>query len=338
MLIVAASKPKNVPPRRLSDVPPAPKPVFKPGQINGAAVKVGKVPIIQPNRPFPSQTPTPATKATEIQPSPQIKELKPPVKPIKPDILLDKLTEPPFKPSSSPQRDANSVEAAKFSPRPSPPVLHKLKLETKEKNVKSKGTLPPIPVSAKQRLALPVSDSEAKYDARSARGGRGGITTSVAAIWAARAEGNEEGGSVTPSPVASRDEVVRKPLALSPAESKASSTPKTSAPRMVIPDLSIPQVKESPQLSAKMSQDPTKGTSVPALVDRYHAKPQLSSVATLSQPVLNMKYKPPSLSMTLSGVSEPPSNNSGLPAKAGELPLGQARLKELIKKYQQVAS
>lgn len=325
-------------PNGLLDAPVPLKSSLKAGQRNGATTKAEETLVIRSNKPVSHPRPNALPRG----------KVGLPIAPAKPDALRRDLPRPTPNPLSAPRVMPNSLEfSAEKSSNATPFSAPAVKLQTKER-VEVKNTLPPIPASAQRKLALPISNSEAKYNVRSARGGRGGVTTSVAAIWASRAEANnKEADSNTPASAVPRSISGQGPMA--PArrldgeiKANSASTSTTGAAQKALLEHNT-QLENLYSSSEAPSRDPIKGISVPAQVHKYHAQPQLSSAATLAQPVLDAKYKPPALSMTLSTVFEPSTVNGGhgsasSAVKSGEVHFGQARLKDLIKKYQQGAS
>ncbi|KAI0833809.1 hypothetical protein BC628DRAFT_1414544 [Trametes gibbosa] len=216
------------------------------------------------------------------------------------------------------------------------------------------------------------SDPEVKYDVRSARGGRGGIVTSVAALWAsapqspARESPMSAAISAKPQFKANRLADQWKPrVAASVPKSEPSKSPppladiRSRAPRSATKTTaSSPSVTPSPpttsvaDLSTRRARL-IKSTSVPAIVSSSLATPMISSTASLSRPApapaerhkLNVKLPPtisegeplaksqPPTSVSISVPGSAPAGPNSPPAKA-DLAFGQARLRELIKRYQ----
>ncbi|KAJ4479137.1 hypothetical protein J3R30DRAFT_2722861 [Lentinula aciculospora] len=236
-------------------------------------------------------------------------------------------------------------------------------------------------VVGKGKLSVPLkpSDPEVKYDIRSARGGKGGRVTAVAAIWAS---GSANSNS-------------KKPAANSPLSSSYPSKPSKAAGKMSS-TLSVPKLPVSTSSSSSSTSGdgivgrratrarPNVGVGVkvasapvPAVISSSHAKPTLSTTASLARPVTSADAAsagtrkalpikvPPTISEFPSGVrlggksSDLTSNgkvgkiSSGLeagkaanavtnsrakttniPTSGERLAFGQARLRDLIKKYQ----
>lgn len=204
--------------------------------------------------------------------------------------------------------------------------------------VKQDHTLKPVSPSPKiiqpsPRLPVfppPRIDSEVKYDIRSARGGRGGKVTAVASIWASGALGSDpkprENAKKTPNP-SSTPKPTRAPI-----KSLLSSGPSTREPKLV-------------ELAGKRTRPVVKSSSVPAMISSSHATPTLSTTASLARPAPH-RVKP-SIKVPTT-ITETHSEAVGraqaakmTPSKSvnsgGDLAFGQARLRDLIKKYQQAA-
>lgn len=174
---------------------------------------------------------------------------------------------------------------------------------------------------------------ESKYDVRSARGGKGGIATSVAALWSSLAEQNNE----DPPPKPAVRNAAKRPAILDVG--KASATPAKESNR----SFNRPSDANSSGSCSTVAAEPQppeprngiKAASVPAVIVPSLAKPHISSTASLARPALSPspRPKPPSLSPLL---DENPFAKPQTPAQ-GDLAFGQARLKDLIKKYQEAA-
>ncbi|PCH42534.1 hypothetical protein WOLCODRAFT_163865 [Wolfiporia cocos MD-104 SS10] len=201
-------------------------------------------------------------------------------------------------------------------------------------------------------------DPEVRYDIRSARGGRGGKVAAVAAIWAS-AQQNEKANPVT-KPPPRRQLDIATPRAALPTRhaitkltaSAAGSAPDSSPRRETRPPSrngassksatpSPLDTKSSPaaDLTAKRARM-IKSAYVPAVVSSSLATPMLSSTASLARP-------PPSPTVRAKLytqfapriVEEEPqpstkADESKPPAPKVELAFGQARLRELIRRYQ----
>ncbi|KAH7926359.1 hypothetical protein BV22DRAFT_1063091 [Leucogyrophana mollusca] len=152
-------------------------------------------------------------------------------------------------------------------------------------------------------------DPEVKYDIRSARGGRGGKVTEVASLWASKA---------------------------SPVDPPAKAAQRTTAP--IPPARKLVDAKNAEGIEKQTK--PTKASTVPAVISSSHAVPMLSSTASLARvsPGVNRTRLAPSLSPTIESVPETKvftkSPGSQPVRTPGDLAFGQARLRDLIKKYQ----
>lgn len=173
-----------------------------------------------------------------------------------------------------------------------------------------------------KRFSPMTGDSAAldtKYDVRSARGGRGGKVTSIAAIWQS---------------LATKDEHV-------PAPPKVNIAP-GEIPRIAPPIKFSSPVKRTlrPERHDNVSANDlsnrhgrmAKAPSVPAVISSSLATPVLSSTASLARPI-------PSESQKYSNIVAPTQDHSTAytpkSLSNGDFAFGQARLKDLIRKYQQ---
>lgn len=174
-------------------------------------------------------------------------------------------------------------------------------------------------------------DPEVKYDIRSARGGRGGRVTAVASIWATQtdAAGNFK---PTPTPQKLRD------IAETKTKVKQSKTPPKTSSSSASP---APPETSLADLTARRAKF-IKSASVPAVVSSSHASPTLSSTASLarSPKITDRKKAPIKVPATVSESfpETAPTTSKATMVKStqstGDLAFGQARLRDLIKKYQ----
>ena len=225
-----------------------------------------------------------------------------------------------------------------------------------------------------------------KYDVKSARGGKGGKVTSVAAIWAAKEQAygtppaahvvkpvpirkSNSGRPVSPD-VRTATSTALKPTAMPMRTTKpeALSPSKTFVPLPVLPQSDRPspvagtpaavfqptQAHPTPATSSGRPDNRLmKATSVPAKLSSSIAAASLSSTATLARPIFS---KPIAFSSSPSApvLVDEGARSPGLGAKrrsfqplpppveeqrtkspsAAELSFGQAKLKDLIRKYQ----
>jgi hypothetical protein len=172
----------------------------------------------------------------------------------------------------------------------------------------------------------PTPDPEAKYNIRSARGGRGGRVAAVASIWA-----SQTGDNVTPGVHKVPNRIQTKP-AVKPVKPPPKVSPARPASAALDPPL--------PDLTAKRARL-IKSRSVPAAISSSHATPMLSTTASLarSTPLPDRRKTPiklpPTVSESLPEISQPAPRSTSVPhSTGGDLAFGQARLKDLIKKYQ----
>ena len=226
------------------------------------------------------------------------------------------------------------------------------------------------------------ADLAAKYDIRSARGGRGGKVTAVAAIWAAAEKKNGSTDLPTSKPWA-KPEAPGKPV-ISPRSTKPNfatkpggvSSTKPTVANLALRKIDIGKVKPTQGISDSGAGEeeeegsPAKGashtrarmiksSSVPAVISSSTAVPMISSTASLvrpsgSSPVLERPGKiSRGLSTRIPTIDEDVASDSTsvgtrrtrggegrqhvvrspTPTKA-DLAFGQARLRDLIKKYQ----
>ncbi|KAI0342740.1 hypothetical protein BDW22DRAFT_1357238 [Trametopsis cervina] len=211
-----------------------------------------------------------------------------------------------------------------------------------------------------------TEDAEARYDVRSARGGKGGIVTAVAAIWQSQAKSQSSSDSDKtprspeprsrphlsralnstpgPSPLqhhklsapSSQAKVASRPA---PQAARPPIPPKqpTVAPSPAVPTTTAPtRASPSADLAARRAKM-VKASSVPAVMSSSLAKPMLSSTASLARAKPNLDNNrllnklPPTISETLPSSEAAPS---APPKPQTELAFGKARLRELIQKYQ----
>ena len=223
-------------------------------------------------------------------------------------------------------------------------------------------------------------DLAAKYDIRSARGGKGGRVTAVAAIWAEAEKQNsfmnlpiqktwarpQTPGKPIIAPKPTRPNVALKPAGLSATKptvtnpalrridvGKVKPTEGASNPHAGEEDEEEPSTKGDTQTRARM----IKSSSVPAVISSSTAIPMISSTASLVRPLGSspVRERPGKISRGLTTriptieedvVSDSTSVGAGRtrggegkahvvgsPTKA-DLAFGQARLRDLIKKYQ----
>ncbi|KAL1708251.1 hypothetical protein EV121DRAFT_254918 [Schizophyllum commune] len=214
-------------------------------------------------------------------------------------------------PSADGRRETSSGTAREISPSTPRPDGDKTPRITA---AQPPSHLPPVP-----RL-----DPEFKYDIRSARGGRGGRVTAVAALWASGAvQGAQSSVVRVTKPVkrSARPPVLVKPPSLagqaavtsSHAAPHLSSTASLARPALTTPKPRVPAARISPIVEETST---SRAEDTPPPVAASPSKPALSktreSLTNLSTP------KPaPRQSLASEGFA-----------------FGQARLRELIKKYQ----
>ena len=213
------------------------------------------------------------------------------------------------------------------------------------------------PILARYKPSQPTK--VANYDVRSARGGRGGKVTSVAALWAEKV--SQDAGSppplspklprdAVPLPVMVRlgDERIKLPnppvvKSIKSQVEKVKTPPQEVAPA---PARSYPWFGAALSPARSTPANLTKGVSVPAKLSSSIASPTLSSTESLARPQPAKAVHPvrspvvqttlPTVDMVGNKVVRPeltPSTSApGLSAQV--VSFGQARLKGLIAKYQ----
>jgi hypothetical protein len=199
----------------------------------------------------------------------------------------------------------------------------------------------------------------ANYDVRSARGGRGGKVTSVAALWAEKATSD----AANPTPVSPKIQSVGVPLPMMvrlgqekiklptpPSANLGKPKEDNDRPQEGVPPAGKPYpwfgAAISPARSAPANMI-AKGASVPAKLSSSIASPTLSSTESLARP---QPTKPVKSEAAAGPIRAPVVPKPTLPAAASPMQLqssvseprlsaqvvsfGQARLKGLIAKYQ----
>ncbi|KAG8710952.1 hypothetical protein FRC08_016507 [Ceratobasidium sp. 394] len=174
----------------------------------------------------------------------------------------------------------------------------------------------PRPVSSKSPAALLPDDAEllAKYDVRSARGGKGGQVATVASIW--------QNGAGNPIPESARP----------PKQYAAPAGP------IPIANLVTPQADQAIPASPILGSSHTvvKSPSAPTMMYPATAVPVLSSTASLARPPGESAVRTRQMTFP---ASVPESQSDDTLTRRTSQPIqgiavGQARLRELIGKYQ----
>ena len=195
-------------------------------------------------------------------------------------------------------------------------------------------------------------DPEVRYDIRSARGGKGGIVTAVASIWASQMNNKAVPNpaktpaqlrsprlkpTISPSPLRNRSSAPRlPPKAPAPLSGRLSPPKNRYSPTSTSSSTATPARTPSADLAARRARM-AKASSVPAVVSSSLATPMLSSTASLARPKpstdhIRFKSKlPPTISEMPTGPDAKPIVS---PKPQNELAFGKARLRELIQKYQ----
>jgi len=222
-------------------------------------------------------------------------------------------------------------------------------------------------------------DLAAKYDIRSARGGRGGQVTAIAAIWGAAEKQKSSTDLPAPKPWAKSNTPGNHIITPRPGKPSVASKPaglsvtKPTATGAALRKIDVGKVKpmqgiSNPHAGEEDEESPIKGanrtrarmiksSSVPAVVSSSTAVPMISSTASLVKPPGSspIRERPGKISRGLTTriptieedvVSDSTSVGAGLtvggegkPHVIGsptqtDLAFGQARLRDLIKKYQ----
>ena len=217
-------------------------------------------------------------------------------------------------------------------------------------------------VSASSRLAVmstPRRDFEVEYNMQAARRDCGGRVAAKSSLWPIGAACPSKGVPVSSKPLRNHaprtvtedfwatpsnpvrnhvpDTVTKDPLAdtnISVAQTsvKLHLTPATAS--------IIPPTLGPVDVAGKRPPPIIKSTSVPAIVSSSHASPTLSSTVSLVRPTSATPQSEGTLPPTISEVqrlSEQASAEIAVSSSKpgpGEMAFGQARLRELIKKYQ----
>lgn len=235
----------------------------------------------------------------------------------------------------------NPMGAIGDSARASTPTQLQMSISTKpvRNPVESKQAPvgPKIPKPVLKRFTnslLDPSPSEVKYDIRSARGGRGGKVTSVASLWASLASQSE----IPPTAAAKANEkpAIRKPM------TKPTRKPASAPSQRMIPQARPPaNARKSNSLETNVADltarraKMIKSASVPAVVSSSLATPMLSSTASLARPLPPLAKSSTTRLPPVLETNAQSGRSATKQASGAELNFGQARLKELIKKYQQ---
>lgn len=162
---------------------------------------------------------------------------------------------------------------------------------------------------------------EVKYDVHSARGGKGGRVTEVASLWAAKADATQ-----TQAKQNWAFQPIKKPV------NHGGKLPVKSP-------LPTSQAHGPVDTSREGRGKATKATTVPAVISSSHAVPMLSSTASLARTSPSPRTPasrplPPMISETISDLRSVKTPVPRVTRTPGNLGFGQARLRDLIKKYQ----
>ncbi|KAI0791168.1 hypothetical protein C8Q75DRAFT_756975 [Abortiporus biennis] len=294
----------------------------------------------------------------------------PPASPPPPDTLnIGKIVQsgPLESEANGPADGVISVEPQLPDAVPNPRSSGFVPIETirqRKAQAKAERKLPIFPP-----LSTANQDPEVRYNIQSARGGRGGKVTAVAALWTQQT-GNQDqkvppsnkvakptavkpAGGVTTKP---KPLIAPKPVLSQKVAAPAKTPPfKPAKPKPIVPTSKPPGLLSRPATAMKSSastvtstaQDVTnlsskrakmiKSTSVPAAISSSLATPMISSTASLARPSPSPRLGEwRKVVNELPPIQSRPDNDSTpkiSPAK-GEMAFGQARLRELIKRYQ----
>ncbi|KAF8896634.1 hypothetical protein BD779DRAFT_1496977 [Infundibulicybe gibba] len=248
-------------------------------------------------------------------------------------------TEEPILPVLPPRTKTIRTEKGVSPPSPNP---NERNIPRVDKPGKSETPSPNKPVQASKRLPMfppPRQDPEVKYDIRSARGGRGGQVTAITSIWASGALNDSRSPSKSPH---------KPPTPRFPSPKPVNPTNKPLTSTKIHTPIRAGAEPKFFDLAGKRTRPIVKSASVPAIVSDSHAIPTLSSTASLARPP-HTQYKartptkvpsaipedqPDSGKARESATTMKPPSAKPTPTLPGDLAFGQARLRDLIKKYQ----
>lgn len=268
---------------------------------------------------------------------------------------IDPKTTPPTKPRVDPSKiQLPGRTSSGFAPMSRASALLSkppLRVQDVDAGLKSKPN---------RALAALSSQKPGNYDVRSARGGRGGKVTSVAAIWAEKTKNTDsdavrppKNGLPLPLMVKLGQYKTKLPVPTSPTlpnqgpKSTAASNPSATPPTGLTTHLFKPAISSARSMPVNLV---SKGTSVPAKISSSIATPTLSSTASLAR---SQQTKSPTRSESKSPMKVRPlkvikeANLPGsvsAPGLAAQPPtpklnssvsFGQTRIKDLIARYQQ---
>ncbi|KAH9164679.1 hypothetical protein EDB89DRAFT_2015695 [Lactarius sanguifluus] len=202
-----------------------------------------------------------------------------------------------------------------------------------------------------QRVAnryQPPPQVEMKYDVKSARGGRGGRVTAVASIWA---EATKAGGASAPTQAAQATKATGNPAQPKAVAHKA----KPIKPMTSIVALGARTAQDDDgrvPLSRGRPTAPASGPAPPAKAEKEDVLPTaaarvsralfglgVAAVATPSSPALSSSITTPPPPPTSQQSQQPAATGWQAPLVSGaglkaDLAFGQARLRDLIRRYQ----
>ncbi|KAG6897315.1 hypothetical protein C0992_002491 [Termitomyces sp. T32_za158] len=202
-------------------------------------------------------------------------------------------------------------------------------------------------------LPTPQCNQEAKYNLQSARGGRGGRVTAISSLWATGGVGCSIEPTTNLAPFKPLRNCAPDPaVKCIPAKATTPRLPEQSSVKSLL-TASAPTIPpqnlehNSVESVSKGPRSIVKSTSVPAIISSSHATPTLSSTASLARPTSAKPHAAPKLPPVLSeprpdsgrqtlGQTSPKFalSSSVHGTTGGDMAFGQARLRDLIKKYQ----
>ncbi|KDR78551.1 hypothetical protein GALMADRAFT_117961 [Galerina marginata CBS 339.88] len=353
---------KFSPPSSKPPPPPAPDPRSKPLSYSAVARSAKKQPeVMKPPAvvlPPPSKTPVPSPPQNTQQPG-RIQPVFPQPKPVDPEVKYDirsarggrggkvtsvanlwssgAITSHESKGKDVPKRLNPGAETR--SPLPSQPLRAERKLFST-----AVMTPPPKQVSVPSGSGLNASkptEAQKRPDTRNdfpdSKPVSRPLPKKVSSAKALVPPVGRLGGIHVGKGSQSTDALVQKRPAT------AMSSPYSLHGKITPTNLSTPSSSE-PRLHnfvAKGVKPVIKGTSDPAVVSSSHAVPTLSSTASLARPQSSAAQKHPRpvklptvLTTTVSASLPPEPPRPVSPSKPADLAFGQARLRDLIKKYQ----
>lgn len=260
----------------------------------------------------------------------------------------------PSEPTIHPFEDQDIEDESTTDAQPNPRSSGFVSIETLRLANQQIAADAPIPSSGTAQIGespllgkfLPARPNPG-YDVHSARGGRGGQVTAVAAIWASATQASTK-DSHSPKPLPEKIHRPMRPPTKEPVRglpvNHRRSSPPLPKPKRPTGKEDVPPPGPTPVTTGNISSTRArmiKSTSVPAIVSSSLATPMLSSTASLARPAAHRSERAKleaKVSQLAGGMQPIPEGRSEQASKApevkGSLAFGQARLRELIKRYQ----